>query len=130
MATLTIRLRRPCGARMAIITTVPARTSAFAIHRFMAKHRPFHTVLRRRQSGMEPSSRATPVKDCFEITRRNRASFVGSPRRPFNQWFTGSHSAEVYLNFQKCRARGASVFAHKTGELESTLDPRNIKKKS
>ena len=49
VATLTIRLRRPCGARMAIITTVPASTSAFAIHGFMAKHLPFLTLLRRRQ---------------------------------------------------------------------------------
>ena len=46
MATLTIRLRCPCGARIAIMTTAPVSTSAFAIHGFMAKHRPFHTVLR------------------------------------------------------------------------------------
>jgi hypothetical protein len=31
---------------MAIITTVAVSTSAFAIHGFMAKHRPLHTVLR------------------------------------------------------------------------------------
>src|SRR5271155_5802951 len=34
---------------MAIITTVPASTSVFAIHGFMARHRPFHTALRRHQ---------------------------------------------------------------------------------
>src|SRR5436309_14292540 len=39
LATLTLRLRRPCGARMAIITAVPASTTALAIHGFMAKHR-------------------------------------------------------------------------------------------
>src|SRR5229473_5790498 len=50
LATLTLRLRRPCGARMAIITTVPASTTAFAIHGFMAKHRPFHALQRHRQS--------------------------------------------------------------------------------
>jgi hypothetical protein len=31
---------------MAIITTVAVSTSAFAIHGFMARHRPFHTALR------------------------------------------------------------------------------------
>src|SRR5438094_2908379 len=52
LATLTLRLRRPCGARMAIITTVAASTSAFAIHGFMANHRllSFHIVLGRRQA--------------------------------------------------------------------------------
>src|SRR5262245_65637312 len=38
--TLTLRLRRPCGARMTTITSVPASTSAFATHGFMAEHRP------------------------------------------------------------------------------------------
>src|SRR5258705_11177555 len=33
--TLTRRLSRPCGARMAIITAVAATTTAFAIHGFM-----------------------------------------------------------------------------------------------
>src|SRR4029079_6838307 len=39
LAVLTLRLRRPCGARMAIITTVAASTTAFATHGFMAPHR-------------------------------------------------------------------------------------------
>src|SRR4029453_17380277 len=39
-ATLTLRLRRPCGARMTTITSVAASTSAFATHGFMAEHRP------------------------------------------------------------------------------------------
>src|SRR5436305_14634162 len=52
VATLTIRLRRPCGARMAIITSVPASTSAFAIHGFMAEHRTFHALLRRGQASV------------------------------------------------------------------------------
>src|SRR6267378_6188414 len=50
LATLTLRLRRPCGARMASITAVAARTTAFAIHGFMTKHRsPLPSGLRRRQ---------------------------------------------------------------------------------
>lgn len=40
-ATLTLRLRRPCGARMTTIASVAASTSAFATHGFMAEHRPF-----------------------------------------------------------------------------------------
>src|SRR6185436_5498747 len=38
-ATLTVRLRRPCGARIATITSVAATTSAFAIHGFMRSAR-------------------------------------------------------------------------------------------
>ena len=44
LATLTVRLRRPCGARMAISTTTPASTSAFAIHGFMVKHVPLPAI--------------------------------------------------------------------------------------
>src|SRR6185436_14167212 len=40
-ATLTLRLRRPCGARMTTSTSVAASTSAFATHGFMAEHVPF-----------------------------------------------------------------------------------------
>src|SRR6476659_2940452 len=36
LATLTLRLRRPCGARMASIVKVAASITAFAIHGFMA----------------------------------------------------------------------------------------------
>src|SRR5438128_1207245 len=51
LATLTLRLRWPCGARMAIITAVAASTIAFAIHGFIANH-PFLSPSRlRRQQG-------------------------------------------------------------------------------
>jgi hypothetical protein len=38
LTTLTVRLRRPCGARTAIITTVAARMVALAIQGFMVEH--------------------------------------------------------------------------------------------
>src|SRR5207244_9147432 len=38
LATLTFRLRLPCGARMNIITAVAASMTDFAIHGFMANH--------------------------------------------------------------------------------------------
>src|SRR2546426_8620552 len=56
LATLTLRLRRPCGARMAIITTVAARTTAFAIHGFMAITVLFHPADCDRVEGRGPAN--------------------------------------------------------------------------
>src|SRR5207244_2071117 len=56
LATLTLRLRWPCGARMAIITTVAASTTAFAIHGFMANHLSLSSSRLRCRQGVCPAN--------------------------------------------------------------------------
>src|SRR5438876_425360 len=85
---------------MAIITTVPTSTSAFAIHGFMAKHRPFTPVKQKcngedgggggswRRGGKQVRSRGArggPLagRDAAEKSRRpaRQATIASQPRK-------------------------------------------------
>src|SRR5438874_166962 len=79
---------------MAIITTVPVSTSAFAIHGFMAEHRPFHTILRRRQSVSVRLTRCRP-DSLRTSTTRSYSLVVGWPGKQPN----GEHALRATLSY-------------------------------
>src|SRR4029450_13337291 len=82
-ATLTLRLRRPCGARMTTITSVAVSTSVRAIHVFMAEHRPVCTVLQRHRCA---SVRLTPALNRGAIAElRNRGRLTRARREVLQQ---------------------------------------------
>src|SRR5262249_26251184 len=93
---LTLRLRRPCGARMAISTTVAASTTAFAIHGFM-RNRPFSFTL-----PAAPSS--SPFCPANGRDQRGRPeilviveALVGRP--PLHQMFGGLQTLQVIFRY-------------------------------